>query len=451
MIALLICWLVLLAVVVAIVVGRSRSAGALTLGYFLSLSLIHIPGVLAFLSRNFVVPGEDETRTGLQLTLLGMAALVAGALAARWWGRKRGATHTAVTPLVFERLGWNVVALGSITYFVLVPVSHVAPSLTSLLSSTATLLIVGFWLRLYAARAKPARDTIVTLFALPLLPLATLTAGGFIGFGINWVLSILSFQFVIARKRLLFYLAAPLVVFLGLSLFVSYMGERTGIRDVVWNEQASLSDRVAREAVIFTEFQFLDLEDRVQSEQLNERLNQNYLVGAGVERHESGLNQLQYGKTVPWWILIPRSVWVDKPGVGGGGGGIAGGAQLVSQFTGQTFASGTSVGVGQVLEFYMNFGVPGVVIGFLGLGFLLMRLDLGIMRALATGDVRGLMLRVMPGLTLLQPGGNLAEIIVGFVAALVAAFLLLQLPFLSRRHQPKEPAIAPRASLASFR
>ena len=57
---------------------------------------------------------------------------------------------------------------------------------------------------------------------LPLLPLATLTTGGFIGFGTIWALSIAAFWFVVARRRIWFYLAIPPVIFLGLSLFVTY-------------------------------------------------------------------------------------------------------------------------------------------------------------------------------------------------------------------------------------
>jgi hypothetical protein len=52
-------------------------------------------------------------------------------------------------------------------------------------------------------------------------------------------------------------------------------------------------------------------------------------------------------------------------------------------------------------------------------------LDFGIMRALAARDGRGLLLRAMPGLTLLQPGGSLLEMLVAFVAALVAARMIL--------------------------
>ena len=113
-----------------------------------------------------------------------------------------------------------------------------------------------------------------------------------------------------------------------------------------------------------------------------QRLNQNFLVGMGVMRHRQGSVELWYGATIPIWALVPRAIWPDKPAVGGSG-------DLVAEFTGISFAEGTSVGVGQVLEFYMNFGMTGVVAGFAILGFILMRLDQGITRALATGNIHG--------------------------------------------------------------
>jgi len=55
----------------------------------------------------------------------------------------------------------------------------------------------------------------------------------------------------------------------------------------------------------------------------------------------------------------------------------------------------------------------------------LMRLDLGIMRSLRSADMRGLLLYAMPGLTLMQPGGNLLEIMVAVVGAIVASRLII--------------------------
>jgi hypothetical protein len=156
---------------------------------------------------------------------------------------------------------------------------------------------------------------------------------------------------------------------------------------------------------------------------LDGRLNQNYLVGAAILYHESGAVPFVYGGTVPLWALIPRAIWPDKPQVGGG-------LDVVSEFTGIQFAEGISVGAGQVLEFYVNFGIPGLLIGFLGLGFLLMRLDQGAMRSLAAGDMRGFLPQAMPGLMLLQPGGNLLEILVACVAGYLTAHLVISSRFL---------------------
>ena len=93
----------------------------------------------------------------------------------------------------------------------------------------------------------------------PLLPLATLVTGGFLAYGFHWVLGTLAFCYVMARRRLWIYLASPLLVFLGLSLFVTYMGQREAIRDVVWYEQAGFFDRIEQVSRIITDFELLDL------------------------------------------------------------------------------------------------------------------------------------------------------------------------------------------------
>jgi hypothetical protein len=103
----------------------------------------------------------------------------------------------------------------------------------------------------------------------------------------------------------------------------------------------------------------------------------------------------------------------------------------VTQFTGVPFAAGTSVGAGSVLEFYMNFGVPGLMVGFAALGFLLMKLDHGVMRALAMRDLRSLLSNAMPGLAMLAPGGNFLEIIVSVAAAYLTAQMIARLPYFS--------------------
>jgi thiamine transporter ThiT len=99
---------------------------------------------------------------------------------------------------------------------------------------------------------------------------------------------------------------------------------------------------------------------------------------------------------------------------------------LVTQFTGVIFEEGTSVGTGNVLELYMNFGMAGVVAGFALLGFILMRLDQGVMRALATGNIHGMLQRALPGLALLHPLESFLEMLVATISAIVVAQLLIR-------------------------
>src|SRR5262249_50223044 len=155
---------------------------------------------------------------------------------------------------LFSRLSWRVLTMGIIAYFVLLPVSALVPSFTAVASALGSLLILGFLLRLYGAgEARGWRGAFFALMIVPMFPLATLTTGGFIGYGTVWTLSILSFLIVIARRRIWFYLGAPLIVFLGLSLFVTYFYQRDEIREVVWDQTTNIVQRLGRVSTLVTD------------------------------------------------------------------------------------------------------------------------------------------------------------------------------------------------------
>jgi hypothetical protein len=277
------------------------------------------------------------------------------------------------------------------------------------------LLILGCWLKLYAA---DSRQTFFVLAVMPFFPLSTLVTGGFLGFGTVWALAVVAFHFVITRRRIWFYLAGPPVIFLGLSLFVTYFQARVDIREVVWDQNTTLVERLDKVSTLYTNFQLLDLSNGRHLMALDDRLNQNWLVGIGVMRHREHGVELLYGATVPLWALIPRAIWPDKPAIGGG-------QDWVTRFTGTGFAEGTSVGIGQVLEFYMNFGMPGVLVGFAVLAFILVRLDQKIMWALAMRNISHTVRYALPGLALLSPLSNLLEVLVASVAAMIVSKLLI--------------------------
>ena len=113
--------------------------------------------------------------------------------------------------------------------------------------------------------------------------------------------------------------------------------------------------------------------------------------------------------------LIPRAVWPDKPTTGGSG-------ETVAQMTGLKLNQDTSWGVGNVMEFYINFGVAGVIGGFLTLGGLIGFLDLRAAAAERRGDLAQVIVYFLPGVALTQPGASLVEISGSTGAALLAAY-----------------------------
>lgn len=127
--------------------------------------------------------------------------------------------------------------------------------------------------------------------------------------------------------------------------------------------------------------------------------------------------------------LVPRALWPDKPVVGGGG-------DVVTKYTGIRFERSTSVGAGQVLEFYVNFGTWAVIGGFLIYGLLLGCMDVTIIESLRHGDRRSFLLWFMIAVSLLQPGGNLVEIAACAAAAVPTAYGLNIL--LNRRHSSSD-------------
>ena len=138
--------------------------------------------------------------------------------------------------------------------------------------------------------------------------------------------------------------------------------------------------------------------------------------------HRSGATDLAYGGTVPYWIFIPRALWPEKPEIGGGG-------DVVSKFTRLQFNRQTSVGAGQPLEFYANFGLLGVIFGFVAFGMMVAHYDIGLAQGLRRQNLRQILVFGLPGLTLLAPGNNLVEILTSFVAALFASrFMVWGLP-----------------------
>ena len=82
--------------------------------------------------------------------------------------------------------------------------------------------------------------------------------------------------------------------------------------------------------------------------------------------------------------------------------------------------------MGQVMEFYISFGQSGVIGGFLIIGLLVGLVDRLACRKLLAGDYQEFGLLFLPGLALLQVGGNLVEVTTSAAAAAVFMVLMRQ-------------------------
>jgi hypothetical protein len=74
------------------------------------------------------------------------------------------------------------------------------------------------------------------------------------------------------------------------------------------------------------------------------------------------------------------------------------------------------------MEFDINFGIPGVIIGFLLLGFVLRKLDLKGARSYEEGELGSTLVYFLPAVAMIQPNGSMVEVIGGAAAALMAAY-----------------------------
>ena len=115
--------------------------------------------------------------------------------------------------------------------------------------------------------------------------------------------------------------------------------------------------------------------------------------------------------------FVPRAIWPEKPVFAGSG-------DLVSKYTGMQFSEGTSVGIGQVMEFYINFGTAGVIVGFLIMGIIVTFIDITAGQRLWHDDWQIFALWYLTGISFLQVGGSLVEVTSSAGASIGAALLV---------------------------
>jgi hypothetical protein len=405
----------------------------LSLSYLISLGFIHFwGGLIHALSwyhggeADFTQLGFDQfawATTGFALGNFAVAPLLAKRLPAK---ESRG----PVTGLATVALISGVILYG----FLRVALSNV-PSIGALASCGGSLFIAGVCL--FGWEGLRQRNYVrigVILFGLSLLPFFTIVSAGFLGYGAAAALVVVAFLSCQFRNWMVSTALLSITIYFGFCTFMTYMRDRSDIRDEMWDEDSTFSQRFDRIKKTFTNFERVNFSDQDQLERIESRLNQNDLVGRSVYMLDLGEVRFAEGETFRQAAIsmVPRILWPSKPVT-------AGSPDVVSYFTGVPFAAGTSVGVGQVMEGYINYGTPGVVVLFVIFATVLGVVDARAVRKLRDGDTLAFIVWFVPGIALLQPGGSLVDV-GATTAASIVLVQLLKIPFALRANKAAREA-----------
>lgn len=411
-------------------VRRNQVSLGLPIAYLYLLLLIHVPGAFAHVVGGDFLVNTDLIQIAMRFVAIGAVCFVLGV----WLARRRSASTVPIGGnLNLKGFCLFCLVVGLVSTFGLSPLYSI-PSVSAAVIQGGAIWMLGVLLGLRTAvHNRDFRWTGFWLGALTVYPAAMLLIGGFLSYGGAAVVLIFSVFAVSARKYWQALAGVTLFVFLSLSVFVTYFEHRNEIRKEVWNG-APMDARIDSVMRAVNDFQFLDPTNRDHLYALDARLNQNYFAGLAARRIEQGRVNYLEGESV-WeglMSLVPRVFWPDKPVFGGS-------PQIVSKMTGLRFRYDTSIGVGNVMEFQINFGTPGVAVGFLLLGWLIGTLDLKAAMAERRGELGKVILFFLPCVALIQPNGSLVELFGGAAAASVAASVWYWAwkKFMGRKSHPK--------------
>ena len=429
----LIVWFVVLGALILMQRAQATLGVGLVLAYFMNLALIHLPGAVLYLDPSYAFYKREWVELGFEASSFAILAFGVGALGTMWFLHQVRQVPTStdagrgVTPPQFSPWLYRLyVVVGLLSFFVIQPLLRDVPTIGAVTSVFNQLLMLGICLGMWRAwHTRNFFSLMLWIAALGMMPVMTIVLQGYIGFGTSALLTGLAFLASFFRPRWLVAVFGVVFIVVGISAFVTYFRDRDQIRRVVWGNE-SFDERTAQFLETFGEFELIDLSNPRHLNSIDLRLNQNVLIGAAIENLGSGKAEFKNGATLVDALiaLVPRAIWPDKPVRAGSG-------NLVTDATGIEFDRTTSVGVGQVLEFYFNFGMGAVIVGGLLWGVGLAVLDVTASRYLLDGDVRQFTLYYLIGLGLIQPGGSLVDIAATSAAAVLAAFVVndLLVPF----------------------
>ena len=419
--SLVITWLVAGGLLMLVQWKFGRGSG-LVAAYLLELIVLHWLAAAIYLLPWYYLLDPELVLDGLQVSTYGFVGFSTGVLLSTAWAYVRYPNLSRKPEQVlFAEPGRlkKYLLIGAVSYGVLAPLLTNVATVSAIVNAASGFVVIALALVCWNAAHDERRLRFWGwLLLVSSLPFITISVQGFMGYGLAAAAVVFAFVGSFYRVSWRTGVAALLAGYMGLSLYVTYMRDRNDIRGVVWGGSSAMV-RVQQVASTFTEFEFFNINDIDHLRRIDIRLNQNVLIGAAVQQLRVNPEKFANGSTLSDALiaLVPRVLWPDKPMMAGSG-------NIVSEFTGMRFAEGTSVGVGQVMELYINFGLTGVFIGLAVFGFILASIDRNAAIARNEGRWASFALWFLPGVAMLQVGGSLVEVTTSVAAAFLVAIIV---------------------------
>jgi hypothetical protein len=309
------------------------------------------------------------------------------------------------------------------------------PTVGAIIKGAGTAWVIGTMLGLYLAYQEKRVAAVLFWTGLAFLqPLYDLVIAGFLSYGSTALIIIFSIFAARLKDYKKVVLGFVSVSFLSLTIFTNYFEGRNELRSVVWNEESNFTQKASAVVNTFSSMKSISLEDQAVLSAFSQRLNQNDFVGIAYERLEAGRTDFLYGRSFYEAAIsvVPRFIWQTKTVFGGSG-------SVVADLTGLNLSTAASWGIGNVMEFYINFGYFSLILGFAGLGFIIGKLDVAGTKRLIGSQPERALLFWLPAIALIQPNGSLVEIVGGAFSAFLAAYILSSFRLLIPRWHRKLP------------
>lgn len=417
---------------------RSQRALGLPLAYALGMTLIHLGGGFAYAFDHYapqsayIEQGGNSlklTHAGFWMSTMGFASFVLGVSICPMLFRKDPTRRPPPTdPQVNQKLPGTLLLMSLLFYFFIFPITRRIPSVGALGFGGTYFSIIAIFLFCYFAYERRAFPRFTQWLASTIgFPLLTVLTTGFMSYGTSAAIAVWMLVLRFFKPRWLSLTILVALVTFGLTAFVNWMAYRDYIRRQVWGGE-SISQRVDSVVTMVKDFQIFSPYTPGHLEWLDVRMNQNDFVGKAMS-YTGYVEPFAEGQTL--WVAItawiPRVIWPGKPVLGGSG-------NLVTTYTGQKLSETSSFGVGQILEFYVNFGAASVFLGMLVLGLALGFLDRRAAFHFHNRDFWNMTRWMLPAIGMIQPNGALGEVVSAAAANAVLVVIFHQAIFIKYYH-----------------